>query len=120
MERAAALRPGDAIADSTKHAWLRELDGTLRAQLFGPGSGAGFQSAGADLAWNGGLDDGVELLVPAPFDRLYPHYLCAMIDGALGEIDRYSGEMSQYNSMLAEFTLWLRRRRPPRPARVKW
>ena len=64
--------------------------------------------------------DGVELLVPAPFDRLYPHYLCAMIDGALGEIDRYSGEMSQYNSMLAEFTLWLRRRRPPRPARVKW
>ena len=46
MERAAALRPGDAIADSTKHAWLRELDGTLRAQLFGPGSGAGVPERG--------------------------------------------------------------------------
>lgn len=120
MERASALRPGGAVSEETLQAWLRELDSTVRAQLFGPGSGAGFPSAGADLAWDGGLDDGAELLIPAPFDRLYPHYLCAMIDGALGEIDRYSGEMTQYNTILAEFSLWLRRARTPRPVRVKW
>ena len=55
----------------------------LRVLLF---SGCGLRAGvGADLAWpaEGGLDDAVELLVPVPFDALYPHYLCAKLDAAL-------------------------------------
>ena len=46
---------------------------------------------GADIAWDNGLRDDDVLLVPPPFDSLYPHYLCAMTDAALGENDRYAG-----------------------------
>ena len=53
------------------------------------------------------------LLVPPPFDSLYPHYLCAMTDAALGENDRYAGEQAQYNSILAELAAWLRRKNLP-------
>ena len=59
------------------------------------------------------------LLAPAPFDALYPHYLCAMTDAALGETDRYAGEQAQYNGILAELAAWLRRTYPPR-ACTRW
>ena len=45
-------------------------------------------------------------------DALYPHYLCAMTDAALGETDRYVGEQAQYNSLLADLAAWLRRSYP--------
>ena len=58
------------------------------------------------------LQDDDVLLAPAPFDALYPHYLCAMTDAALGETDRYVGEQAQYNSLLADLAAWLRRSYP--------
>ena len=62
-----------------------------------------------------------ELLAPAPFDALYPHYLCARIDAALSETARYAGEQSQYNALAAELAVWLRQRYPPRAgARWRW
>jgi hypothetical protein len=67
---------------------------------------------GADLAWDDSLQDDDVLLAPAPFDALYPHYLCAMTDAALGETDRYVGEQAQYNSLLADLAAWLRRSYP--------
>ena len=61
------------------------------------------------------------LLVPPPFDSLYPHYLCAMTDAALGENDRYAGEQAQYNSILAELAAWLRRKNlPARGCSWRW
>ena len=50
--------------------------------------------------------------VQLPEDALYPHYLCAMTDAALGETDRYVGEQAQYNSLLADLAAWLRRSYP--------
>ena len=92
----------------------------LRGYLAACGLRAG---VGADLAWpaEGGLDDAVELLVPVPFDALYPHYLCAKLDAALGETERYAGEQARYNSILAELSAWLRRRaKPKRGAQWRW
>ena len=104
LERAEELRPGCKVDSCTRQRWLCEEDGMLRAGV------------GADLAWpaEGGLDDAVELLVPVPFDALYPHYLCAKLDAALGETERYAGEQARYNSILAELSAWLRRRAKPR------
>ena len=77
--------------------------------------------AGADRAGNDPLAEDAELLAPAPFDALYPHYLCARIDAALGETARYAGEQSQYNALAAELAVWLRQRYPPRAgARWRW
>ncbi len=122
LERAEELRPGCKVDSCTRQRWLCEEDGMLR----GPAVlrlRAGGPEWGADLAWpaEGGLDDAVELLVPVPFDALYPHYLCAKLDAALGETERYAGEQARYNSILAELSAWLRRRaKPKRGAQWRW
>ena len=121
MERAEELRPGCRIAAHTRQSWLYELDGMMRERFFRPGGTDSREGVGADAAWNDGLRDEDVLLAPAPFDALYPHYLCAGIDAALGEADRYAGEQAQYNSILAEMAVWLRRQnRPARGCAWRW
>ena len=98
LERAEELRPGSRIALATRQAWLREADAMLRERFFKHSITDAYNDVGADLAWDDGLQDEDVLLAPAPFDAMYPHYLCAMTDAALGETDRYAGEQAQYNS----------------------
>lgn len=119
LERAEELRPGSRIALATRQAWLREADAMLRERVFRPSGAEGYDTVGADIAWQDGLQDEDVLLVPEPFDALYPHYLCAMTDAALGETDRYAGEQAQYNALCTELAAWLRRSCPPRVA-VQW
>lgn len=120
IERAAELRPGSRIAALTTRRWLREADGMLRQRFFALSDTDAYDAVGADVLWaDDTLADTAQLLVPAPFDALYPHYLCAMTDAALGESDRYANEQAQYNALLAELAAWLRRTYKPRAA-AKW
>lgn len=120
LERARELRPGCKISDETCRRWLCEEDALLRQQLFEKSGADEYAAAGADLAWSGkALPDDTVLLVPVPFDALYPHVLCARIDAALGEIDRYAGEQAQCSGLLSELAVWLRQKHPPR-CRAQW
>ena len=121
LERTEQLRPGSRSPSLTLQHWLRELDGTLRSQVFDRSETDAYDAQGADRAWEEGLRQEDLLLAPAPYDGLYPHYLCAQIDGALGEGDRYAGEKAQYYAILAELRAWMRRTYPPRrSARWRW
>ena len=73
----------------------------------------------ADRPWEQPVQDDQTLLAPPPFDALYPHLLCAQMDAALGETDRYAGEQAQYNALYAELAVWLRQNYPPR-SRAQW
>ena len=106
LERAEELRPGSRIALATRQAWLREADAMLRERFFKHSITDAYDDVGADLAWDDSLQDEDVLLAPAPFDAMYPHYLCA-------------GEQTQYNSILADLAAWLRRTYPPLTA-VQW
>ena len=120
LARARELRPGCKISDETCRRWLCEEDALLRQQLFEKSGADEYAAAGADLAWSGeALPDDTVLLVPVPFDALYPHVLCARIDAALGETDRYAGEQAQCNGLLSELDVWLRQKHPPR-CRAQW
>ena len=78
LARARELRPGCKISDETCRRWLCEEDALLRQQLFEKSGADEYAAAGADLAWSGeALPDDTVLLVPVPFDALYPHVLCA-------------------------------------------
>ena len=120
LARARELRPGCKISDETCRRWLCEEDALLRQQMFEKSGADEYAAAGADLAWSGEkLPDDTVLLVPVPFDALYPHVLCARIDAALGETDRYAGEQAQCNGLLSELAVWLRQKHPPR-CRAQW
>ena len=120
LARARELRPGCKISDETCRRWLCEEDAMLREQYFRKSGADAYEAAGADLAWDeNGLPDETVMLVPVPFDTLYPHYLCARMDAALGEMDRYAGEQAQYNGLLSELAVWLRQKHPPR-CRAQW
>ena len=96
MEQARAMRPGCEVNEERLRDWLRRQDGEIRARIIEPGGAAAdFAEAGADRLGADGLADGAALLVPFPFDGMYPHYLCAMMDAALGENERYAGEMTR-------------------------
>ena len=119
LARARELRPGCKISDETRR-WLCEEDALLRQQLFEKSGADEYAAAGADLAWSGeALPDDTVLLVPVPFDALYPHVLCARIDAALGETDRYAGEQARCSGLLSELAVWLRQKHPPR-CRAQW
>ena len=120
LARARELRPGCKISDETCRRWLCEEDALLRQQLFEKSGADEYAAAGADLAWSGeALPDDTVLLVPVPFDALYPHVLCARIDAVLGETDRYAGEQAQCNGLLSELAVWLRQKHLPR-CRAQW
>ena len=120
LARARELRPGCKISDETCRRWLCEEDALLRQQLFEKSGADEYAAAGADLAWSGeALPDDTVLLVPVPFDALYPHVLCARIDAALGETDRYANEMQLANENQQEFAAWCRHTYLPRMA-TKW
>ena len=121
MEQARAMRPGCEVNEERLRDWLRRQDGEIRARIIEPGGAAAdFAEAGADRLGADGLADGAALLVPFPFDGMYPHYLCAMMDAALGENERYAGEMTRCNALLGEFAAWLRRSRRPPARQVLW
>ena len=120
LVRARELRPGCKISDETCRRWLCEEDALLRQQLFEKSGADEYAAAGADLAWSGeALPGDTVLLVPVPFDALYPHILCARIDAALGETDRYANEMQLANENQQEFAAWCRHTYLPRMA-TKW
>lgn len=121
IAQARALRPGCGIAEDRMKEWLRRQDGEIRARMIEPGAVEGYETAGADLLWEeGGLADSAELLAPFPFDGMYPHYLCAMADAALGENERYAGAMARCNAVLGEFAVWLRQSHQPPARQVTW
>lgn len=119
LERAEELRPGSRIGTQTRQRWLYEEDGRLRQRLFRQCLTDDYEEVGADLAWENGLQDEVTLLAPEPFDALYPYYLCARTDEALGESERCAGQQTRYNALLAELAIWLRQKYPSRK-RVQW
>ena len=102
LECAEQLRPNCRIETETRLQWLREADALLRTKLFDRAAAGAFDAVGADRPWEQPVQDDQTLLAPPPFDALYPHLLCAQMDAALGETDRYAGEQAQYNSILAE------------------
>lgn len=119
--QARAMRPGCGMEEERLKDWLRREDGEIRARIIGPGGAdKDFAEVGADRLGADGLADSAVLLAPFPFDGMYPHYLCAMMDAALGENDRYSGEMNRCNAVLGEFAVWLRRNFQTRPRRMRW
>ena len=115
LEQVDAMLPNQ-YTTAEKRRWLLQAEGFVVREVHQPHAGGEETEVPPE-------DTGEDtvLLVQPPFDSLYPHYLCAMTDAALGENDRYAGEQAQYNSILAELAAWLRRKNlPTRGCSWRW
>lgn len=87
------------FTDDTKVQWLNEVEGYIQTEVM--------MLALADVVqYDPEAHMHTELLVKPPHDKLYAMYLCAMIDFANGEYDKYSNTMQMYNEFLGEYIKW--------------
>lgn len=104
IDRVDAIKP-NAFDDNAKLAWLNELEGDIQVQIHGlePEDLTAYQLPANSAA---------ALLVPAPFDRLYPLRLGAMVDFANGEYDKYQNSMAMANGAYQDYAAWYIRKHP--------
>lgn len=78
--------------------------------------------------YNGRYDDftgytedklSVPLIVPSPYDRLYPQYIKMMIDSENGETARYNNSAALYNTYLDEYKRYYNKTHMPLDATQK-
>lgn len=122
IETADALRPNNKFNRELKILWLRQSDAVLRRVIVAKSDTTDFDKIGADVLYNtktGQLADSAQLLAPEPYYDYYPHYLCAQMDVALGETERYANEMQLANTAQQGFAVWCRQHYLPKMA-TKW
>jgi hypothetical protein len=79
--------------------WVRECEGKVYSEIFLQ-QPIGFHAGPLAMIL------GYELAIPAPYNKIYPRYLQAMIHYANGEYDRYANSMQMFNDAWADLNIW--------------
>lgn len=103
ISRVCDLKP-NAFSQEQLTRWLALLDGRLAGDVFLMSIE---DMRKLEYKWPENKES--EVLVSFPHDDIYDHWLCAQIDMANGEYDKYSNEMDMFNACLDEFTAWFAR-----------
>ena len=64
-------------------------------------------------------DQETELLVPAPYDEVYIHYMRMKWANLMQEDANYNRAANQYNSFYLGYADWVNRTHMPKPTRLK-
>ena len=91
----------NTISDEQKAAWVMGLDQQIGERI-----------DMASYVHNWPADDG-ELLLPAPYDRVYVLYLCSQIDYYNNETALYGNDKAVYDEAMSEAMAWWRRQHCP-------
>ena len=79
--------------------WINELEGMVQTDIF--------LIAHQDIVtYTYEKNKDSELLVKAPHSKIYVYYLCAMIDFANNDYDKYDNTMNLFNKFFADFMRW--------------
>lgn len=118
------LKP-NAFSLEEKLAWINELEGNLLTLVHGKAKKKKAQTEmkpqeGRGLNYTLPDDGERELLVPAPWDSLYWKWLCAMIDYANGEYDKYAASQIVANAAYADYAKWYVRTHPYQKSAWRW
>ena len=76
----------NSYGQTEKIKWLSDIDGMIKAEVIDTHEG------GEDISFSGYTDEtdlNTKLLAPAPYDKLYTHYLEMQIDYANNEYGKY-------------------------------
>lgn len=100
----------NSFTNEMKTKWLNEIEGKVQAEVF--------LLAHEDIiTYSYNTCEEHELLVKAPYDKIYEPYLLAKIQFAEKEYNDYQNSMQLFNHFWAEFVCWFAR--VYRPADVR-
>lgn len=109
ITRADAQNP-HGYSQSEKVRWLSTLDGTVKTEIIDTHEG------GEGVVFSGYNDETLlttELLIPAPYDEAYIHYLEMKIDYANGEYGKYNNSLSMFEAAYSAFEKYYNRKHTP-------
>lgn len=111
-----SLKP-NTYSQPEKIQWLSELDGTIKAEIIDTHEG------GEDIVFNG-YDENTsletELIVTAPYDRIYKSWLESRIDYTNGEFARYNNSVTVFNTDYLSFQRAYNRTHMPKGKNIKF
>lgn len=116
LHRADALKP-NMYTNAEKIKWLSILDGIIKTEIIDTHEG------GEDVVFEGYEEDvelTTELLVPAPFDDIYIHWLEAQIDYTNGEYGKYGNSKAMYNTSYDAYKNHYNRTHMPKGKKFKF
>lgn len=136
IQMADSLKP-NAFTVEQKLRWLNELEGKIQTQIHGiapdqavppdpeekpeeAAAPAGTDQARTLIRYTLPDDEQTELLVPAPYDGVYWERLCAMIDYANGEYDKYAASQVIANGAYRDYAKWYIRTHPGQGSKWRW
>jgi len=103
--------------DSEKIRWLNDLDGKIKAEVIDT------HESNTEVEFNGydsTTPDDTKLLVDAPYDDIYVHWLESRIDYTNGEFAKYNNSISMFNSAIQSFISFYNRTHMPKGVKVKY
>lgn len=101
----------NSYGQTEKIKWLSDIDGVIKAEIIDTHEG------GEDISFSGydeNTDLNTELLVPAPYDKIYTSYLEMQIDYANNEYGKYNNSMVMYNTAYSAYQLYYNRTHKPK------
>jgi len=96
-----------SISEDILLGWLYRLDTELYQTVAATHEGADGVDPPAQM------EDNTQLLVGAPYDAIYVHWLQSRIDYTLGEYGRYNNSNAVFEADRAAFTNWYNRTHIP-------
>ena len=96
--------------------WLSELDWDVKLNIIDTHEGQDITFSGYDDQ----TDLQTELLIPAPYDKVYLLWLEAQIDYYNGEYDRYNNAMEMFSAAFEGFANYYNRTHMPKGKKFKY
>lgn len=110
ISRINTLKP-NSYTDTEKIAWLSTLDGVIKKEIIDT------HHDGEDVVFSGYNEmtaPDTVLLVPAPYDDIYIHWLDSRIDYTNGEYKKYNNTAAAYNDAYDAFARFYNKAHMPR------
>ena len=116
IRRVDTMKP-NSYSSEDKIAWLSKLDGAVKAEIIDT------HEDGEDIVFNGydeSTPKDTELLICAPYDDIYLHWLESRIDYYNGEYGRYNNTVTTYNSAYSAYERFYNRAHMPKGDKLKF
>jgi hypothetical protein len=104
------LKP-NAYSQQDKVRWLSRLDGIVKSEIIDTHEGG---ESVKFAPYNDDTPIDTVLLIPAPYDEVYIHYLEMQIDYANGEYGKYNNSSAAYNLAFSAYEKYYNREHMPK------